>query len=365
MNEEYEQIFADDCPKNGNDLKGKLVSPDIMELPSLVEFSPTFDDRGNYGDMISSSPKLSALAMQDGIGGHGGSDRVPSPMALTMTSDGNNLDSPGWLDSVMSELDGLGSPELGRRAMPNSTARVPRTWSSDINKDAAQAAVTNRELSLAHASHGVGNTASMHPMAAAAAATVSQPEVDVFGRGPTAHDKFGFGTTPIAPGVLTTSAAQGAMSTSVAPGALVAYQPTKGTMDAVDGSGELVQWQDSRGQLRPQLVGPIPDNFDDLTENQLAYIDRKKLEQLMHKAKFTEQQIKEVKLRRRKLKNRRSAKLCTSKKKMQTGQIVETNNVLMAEMQRCRTENVALKAQVEAQRTEIARLNELLAQRDD
>jgi len=46
-------------------------------------------------------------------------------------------------------------------------------------------------------------------------------------------------------------------------------------------------------------------------------------------------------------------------------QIVETNNVLMAEMQRCRTENVALKAQVEAQRTEIARLNELLAQRDD
>jgi len=88
---------------------------------------------------------------------------------------------------------------------------------------------------------------------------------------------------------------------------------------------------------------PVPDSLEKLSDNQLAMIDFKILMQLMEKAGLSPQQIAEVKSRRRRLKNRLSARVCSNKKREKCSELEDTNRGLMSTLRKLTVENQRLK----------------------
>jgi hypothetical protein len=87
----------------------------------------------------------------------------------------------------------------------------------------------------------------------------------------------------------------------------------------------------------------LPDSLDKLSDQQLAMIDFKILLQLMSKAGLSSEQIAEVKSRRRRLKNRLSARLCSNKKREKCHDLEETNRDLLVTLQEVTEENEVLR----------------------
>lgn len=69
-------------------------------------------------------------------------------------------------------------------------------------------------------------------------------------------------------------------------------------------------------QSLPEYTGPLPSSFHDLTEVQIATISFKNFTKLMAKAKLTDRQVNEAKKLRRRVKNRVSARLCSTRKRV-------------------------------------------------
>lgn len=84
---------------------------------------------------------------------------------------------------------------------------------------------------------------------------------------------------------------------------------------------------------------PIPDRLEDLSDTQLATVDFKILMRLMERAGLTEDDISEVKAKRRRLKNRLSARVCSNKKREKCSELEDTNKVLVAELSQLKLEN--------------------------
>lgn len=105
---------------------------------------------------------------------------------------------------------------------------------------------------------------------------------------------------------------------------------------------------------RDRFSVPINVNsFYDLTDEQLATIDFKELTRLMTEAGLTNEDILETKARRRRLKNRLSARVCSNKKREKCSELTETNRSLInritdleKENNRLRQENSSLKKEM-------------------
>lgn len=70
-----------------------------------------------------------------------------------------------------------------------------------------------------------------------------------------------------------------------------------------------------RKRKAAQPVGSHVKCFADLTDDEVAFMDFKELTRLMNAAGLTRQQVADTKARRRRLKNRQSARLCSNKKR--------------------------------------------------
>eukprot|EP00039_Didymoeca_costata_P030417 m.29440 g.29440 ORF g.29440 m.29440 type:complete len:423 (-) comp8102_c0_seq1:1023-2291(-) len=103
---------------------------------------------------------------------------------------------------------------------------------------------------------------------------------------------------------------------------------------------EFSTWDDKQAQNSLQH---LPDRFEDLTDYQLAFIDRVKLRQLMEKAGLTPKEMQEVKVRRRKLKNRQSAKNAVGKKKRQFQGLAAANSQLSNTVDKLKRQNAVLQ----------------------
>jgi hypothetical protein len=80
--------------------------------------------------------------------------------------------------------------------------------------------------------------------------------------------------------------------------------------------------------LTPQWDGIIPDSFWDLEEEMIALISYKDLAKLMVKSKLTDKQVSDAKKLRRRVKNRQSARVCTTRKRVQCHKTESTNDQL-------------------------------------
>lgn len=93
------------------------------------------------------------------------------------------------------------------------------------------------------------------------------------------------------------------------------------------GALEFSSWE-QKEEADHKNIKP-PDSIEDITDMQLAYIDLKVLMELMHKANYTEQQVIATKARRRKIKNRHSAKGSANKRRVQMTSISNVNKQLV------------------------------------
>jgi len=89
----------------------------------------------------------------------------------------------------------------------------------------------------------------------------------------------------------------------------------------------------------------IPDSLDALSDRQLAMVDFKILMHLMTKAGLNKDQIAEVKARRRRLKNRLSARLCSNKKREKCSELEDTNRDLLSTLRDLSVENTSLRTE--------------------
>lgn len=97
--------------------------------------------------------------------------------------------------------------------------------------------------------------------------------------------------------------------------------------------------------LTPVWNGIIPDSFWDLEEEMMALISYKDLAKLMAKSKLTEKQISDAKKLRRRVKNRQSARVCTTRKRVQVHKTENTNDQLHEQIQMLTVQNQALTTQ--------------------
>jgi len=84
-------------------------------------------------------------------------------------------------------------------------------------------------------------------------------------------------------------------------------------------------------------------SFWDLTDEQLATIDFKELTRLMKEAGLSEAQISESKAKRRRLKNRLSARVCSNKKREKCTELTGTNIQLQQRIKELELENKKLR----------------------
>jgi len=92
------------------------------------------------------------------------------------------------------------------------------------------------------------------------------------------------------------------------------------------GSGASDGWD---LQQREKINLNPPKSMSTITDLELAYVDLKHLNTLMDKAGYSEEQKKQAKVRRRKVKNRHSAKGSATKKRTQYNSIAQTNKRLV------------------------------------
>lgn len=103
---------------------------------------------------------------------------------------------------------------------------------------------------------------------------------------------------------------------------------------------EYSSWADKESSTK------VPERFADVSDDLLATIDRAALDKLMAKEKFSEAKQKEIKVLRRKLKNRRSAKAAVGKKKKQAQSLTTSNSQLALTVGQLQTQNVNLTQRV-------------------
>jgi hypothetical protein len=85
--------------------------------------------------------------------------------------------------------------------------------------------------------------------------------------------------------------------------------------DVSDSSSDTGDNDDDNSVTIPPYTGPLPKSYWDLTEIQIASISFKDFSKLMAKSRLTDKEISEAKRVRRRVKNRHSARLCSSRKR--------------------------------------------------
>jgi len=109
---------------------------------------------------------------------------------------------------------------------------------------------------------------------------------------------------------------------------------------------------EGEGEEEDSSSGPAPficvASFWDLTDEQLATIDFKELTRLMKDAGLSEAQIGESKAKRRRLKNRLSARVCSNKKREKCTELTGTNRQLLQRIKELERDNKKLRKETDS-----------------
>jgi len=109
--------------------------------------------------------------------------------------------------------------------------------------------------------------------------------------------------------------------------------PMPGLVDQVEQAAQVKQQQQQlqeQQNLLPTYDGPLPESFHDLTEEQIATVTYRDFTKLMVKSRLTDKQISDAKKLRRRVKNRVSARLCSTRKRVKCV-TTETSNQLLGQ----------------------------------
>lgn len=98
------------------------------------------------------------------------------------------------------------------------------------------------------------------------------------------------------------------------------------------------------------LYDPVHPNatFNSLNESQIAHMPLSQLEEICLASGFTLEQVKEVKATRRRMKNRMSARECSTRRREQNGTLEAEHERLQAHMRALALENTTLRQQLTA-----------------
>lgn len=130
-----------------------------------------------------------------------------------------------------------------------------------------------------------------------------------------------------------------------AEGAIVPYQPgvmVKREADPDDFDLPALEYSQWDAAQREQIRKNPPRSMKTITDFELAYVDLKDLNELMDREGYTEEQKRQAKLRRRKVKNRNSAKGSATKKRTQFNSIAQTNKQLLDVVSELQNRNTKL-----------------------
>lgn len=145
-----------------------------------------------------------------------------------------------------------------------------------------------------------------------------------------AHPAHRRAPAPSAGHALNTQTAASAARSAVVGHAAVAGGPK------LPGQGELET---------PEWNGIVPDRFEDLEEEMISLIPYRELAKLMARSKMTDRQIAEAKKLRRRVKNRQSARVCSTRKKVTTKATEFTNAELHSSITELTAQNQGLLQQ--------------------
>jgi len=101
----------------------------------------------------------------------------------------------------------------------------------------------------------------------------------------------------------------------------------------------------SPSPVLPEYTGPLPSSFHDLTEYQIATVSFKDFSKLMAKSKLNDRQVHEAKKLRRRVKNRESARLCSTRKRTNFVQTESNNQQLSYKVEELAAVNEGLLTQ--------------------
>jgi len=142
-------------------------------------------------------------------------------------------------------------------------------------------------------------------------------------------------------------------------GAGATFQPTR----AGAGSGAAAKLGAAASSSLAAFT-PTPDNINDLSEEQLATIQRSTLYQLMKDANLSDRQKDDIKKKRRQIKNRISAKGAVVKKKRQAQGLVAANTHLVQTVEQLQKQNMMLVGRNQELESSFKRVAQLAAERD-
>lgn len=121
--------------------------------------------------------------------------------------------------------------------------------------------------------------------------------------------------------------------------------PTQEMNYEEDDTKSIAASSQNNEDYRPVISYDNVNTFYDLSDEQIANIDFKELTRLMSEAGLSDEEVSEAKARRRRLKNRHSARVCSNKKREKCSELTETNKSLGSRINRLESENRVLRSE--------------------
>ena len=98
----------------------------------------------------------------------------------------------------------------------------------------------------------------------------------------------------------------------------------------------------------PEYTGPLPESYWGLDESMIASISYRDFTAIVQKSKLTTKQIAEAKKVRRRVKNRHSARLCSTRRRDRCQTTEEINQELVDKLSKAQSDNALLSDQIAA-----------------
>jgi hypothetical protein len=100
-----------------------------------------------------------------------------------------------------------------------------------------------------------------------------------------------------------------------------------------------------KAALVPEYEGPLPDSFWDLAEDQLAALSFRDFTKMCNKSKLSKAQVADAKRTRRRIKNRHSARECSTRRRERCQNTNENNQTLQQQVTQLMAEKEAISTQ--------------------
>jgi len=320
--------------------------------------------------------ELGTAAISDGgvVGSMSSMNSPLLPPDIDALLDGGSMGFDVGIDSL--DVDMLGSPAAqgslpsptGRPASPGALGLSPRFEDLDMDDTALFDFGQSESAALLDSNSGALALQSVLPGSGTRMSPLKQYQM----MSPTPGRSASFGLPPrfTAPlsGVGGSAEASGSEIVQYNPAAAAAAASAAEVMprfklEPLDPhtAGELpaLEYGNWGAAEREAVKVAPPDSMDTITDMQLAYIDLKDLHRLMAEARYTPEQIKDTKLKRRRLKNRNSAKGSATKRKTQMNSQKTTNERLaqvVTDLQNQNEKLVGVNAKLLAQTEEARRV---------